>query len=125
VISSLNIVSTLTLLVQEKIKEISIFRTMGARSSSIRGIFLWKGILIGGSGVVFGTIGAFVLCVLLKRFQFISLPEVYYDRTLPVVFDPLVFIGVPLVSFLIVCIASWFPANGASRLTPLEGLREY
>lgn len=125
VISSLNIVSTLTLLVQEKMKEIAIFRTMGARASDIRGIFLWKGLLIGGSGVLGGTLGAFVLCLLLKRFQFISLPDVYYDRTLPVVFDPWVFLGVPLVSFIIVALASWFPAHGASRLTPLQGMREY
>ncbi len=125
VISSLNIVSTLTLLVQEKLKEIAIFRTMGARASDIRGIFLWKGLLIGGAGVVTGTVGAFLLCVLLKRYQFISLPDVYYDRTLPVVFDPWVFLGVPLVSFLIVGLASWYPAHGASRLTPLQGMREY
>ncbi len=125
VISSLNIVSTLTLLVQEKLKEIAIFRTMGARASDIRGIFLWKGLLIGGAGVVAGTVGAFLLCVLLRRYQFISLPDVYYDRTLPVVFDPWVFIGVPLVSFFIVGMASWFPAHGASRLTPLQGMRDY
>jgi lipoprotein-releasing system permease protein len=125
IISSLNIVSTLTLLVQEKIKEISILKTMGATSKSIRGIFLWKGILIGGSGVAFGTIGGLGICLLLRRFQFISLPEVYYDRTLPVTFDPAYFIGVPLISFLIVCAASWFPARGASKLTPLEGIREF
>jgi lipoprotein-releasing system permease protein len=125
IISSLNIVSTLTLLVQEKIKEISILKTMGATPKSIRAIFVWKGILIGGSGVFFGTVGALVICIMLKKYQFISLPEVYYDRTLPVTFDPVYLIGVPVVSFLIVCMASYFPARGAARLTPLEGIREY
>lgn len=125
IISSLNIVSTLTLLVQEKIKEISILKTMGATPASIRGIFVWKGILIGGSGVLFGTVGALGICLLLKRYQFISLPEVYYDRTLPVHFDPAYYLGVPVVSFLIVCLASYFPARGAARLTPLEGIREF
>jgi lipoprotein-releasing system permease protein len=125
IISSLNIVSTLTLLVQEKIKEISILKTMGATPKSIRAIFVWKGILIGGSGVFFGTVGALAICVALKKYQFISLPEVYYDRTLPVTFDPVYLIGVPVVSFLIVCLASYFPARGAARLTPLEGIREY
>jgi lipoprotein-releasing system permease protein len=125
IISSLNIVSTLTLLVQEKIKEISILKTMGATPKSIRAIFVWKGILIGGSGVFFGTVGALVICIMLKKYQFISLPEVYYDRTLPVTFDPVYLIGVPVISFLIVCIASYFPARGAARLTPLEGIREY
>lgn len=125
IISSLNIVSTLTLLVQEKIKEISILKTMGASSRSVRGIFIWKGFMIGGSGVFFGTLGAIAVCVALRRFQFITLPEVYYDRTLPVAFEPFYFIGVPLISFAIVCIASYYPARGASRLTPLEGIRDY
>jgi len=121
----LNIVSTLTLLVQEKIKEISIFKTMGATASDIRGIFIWKGLMIGGSGVLFGTIAASMVCLVLKKFQFIKLPDVYYDQTLPVNLDPLYFIGVPVISFLIVCAASWFPAKGASRLTPTQGMRGY
>lgn len=125
IISSLNIVSTLTLLVQEKIKEISILKTMGATPAHVRGIFLWKGVLIGGSGVLLGAIGGILICTVLKKFPFISLPEVYYDRTLPVSFDPVYFIGVPLISFVIVCVASYYPARGASRLTPLEGIREY
>ena len=122
-IASPNIVSTLTLVVQEKLKEISIFKTMGATSQNISGIFIWKGILIGGTGVGFGTLFALVACILLRRFQFIALPDVYYDRTLPVTFDATYFLGVPLVSFVIVCIASYFPAKRAAALTPLQGIR--
>ncbi len=124
-IASLNIVSTLTLLVQEKMKEISIFKTMGATPKNISGIFIWKGILIGGSGVFFGTLGALLICIVLRKFQFIALPDVYYDRTLPVTFDLAYFLGVPAISFGIVCVASYFPAKRAAALTPLEGLRGY
>jgi lipoprotein-releasing system permease protein len=122
-IASLNIVSTLTLLVQEKLTEISIFKTMGATRKNISGIFVWKGVLIGGTGVLAGTLFASTVCVLLKKFDFIVLPDVYYDRTLPVSFDPLYFLGVPLISFAIVCVASYFPAKRASELTPLQGIR--
>ncbi len=125
VISSLNIVSTLTLLVQEKIREISILKAMGAAPGKIRDIFVWKGILIGGTGVLFGALGAIGICILLSRYPFITLPDVYYDRTLPVSFDPVYFAGVPLISFVIVCIASYYPARGAAKLTPLEGIREF
>lgn len=122
-IASLNIVSTLSLLVQEKLTEISIFKTMGATRKNIAGIFVWKGILIGGTGVGFGTGFALVVCIALRKFDFIALPDVYYDRTLPVTFDPAYFLGVPLISFAIVCIASYFPAKRASELTPLQGIR--
>ena len=59
------------------------------------------------------------------KYQFISLPDVYYDRTLPVSFDVVYFLGVPIISFVIVCLASYYPARGASRLTPLEGIRDF
>jgi lipoprotein-releasing system permease protein len=122
-IASLNIVSTLSLLVQEKLTEISIFKTMGATRQNISGIFVWKGLMIGGTGVFFGTFFALVICISLRKFDFIALPDVYYDRTLPVSFDPFYFIGVPLVSFGIVCLASYFPAKRAAMLTPLDGIR--
>ena len=122
-IASLNIVSTLTLVVQEKVKEIAILKTLGATPKNISGIFVWKGLLIGGVGVLWGSIIAVLICVLLKKFQFIELPDVYYDRTLPVSFDPLYFLGVPVVSFLIVLIACYFPAKRASQLSPMEGIR--
>ncbi len=122
-IASLNIVSTLTLLVQEKLKEISILKTLGATPKNISQIFVWKGLLIGGVGVLWGSGIAVVICILLKRFQFIELPDVYYDRTLPVTFDLVYFLGVPLVSFAIVLIACYFPAKRAAQLTPLEGIR--
>ena len=122
-IASLNIVSTLTLLVQEKIKEIAILKTLGATGKNISSIFLWKGLFIGGAGVFWGTCVAAVICVCLKKFPFISLPDVYYDRTLPVSFNGLYFLGVPLVSFVIVLIACYFPAKRAAKLTPLEGIK--
>ncbi len=124
-IASLNIVSTLTLLVQEKIKEISILKTMGATPRNVRGIFVWKGTMIGGTGVVFGTLAALAICIGLRKFQFIALPDVYYDRNIPVTFDLAYFVGVPLISFVIVCFASYFPAKRAAKLTPLEGLRSF
>jgi lipoprotein-releasing system permease protein len=124
-IASLNIVSTLTLVVQEKLKEIAILKTLGARRRDISNIFVTKGVLIGGMGVVWGTGIAVAICVLLRNFQIITLPDVYYDRNLPVSFDPLYFVGVPAISFLIVLIASYFPAKRAAELTPLEGIRGF
>jgi lipoprotein-releasing system permease protein len=122
-IASLNIVSTLTLMVQEKIRDVTILRIMGSTSKKISGVFIWKGVLIGGLGVAWGTAIAIVVCVLLRNTEIITLPDVYYDRTMPVSFEWEYFIGVPLVSFGIVLLASWFPAKKAAELTPMEGIR--
>lgn len=122
-IASLNIVSTLTLMVQEKLKEIAILKTLGANSKQISEIYLRNGLWVGGVGVGAGTVFGVAVCWFLSRFPIIQLPEVYYDRTLPVDLDGWLVLGVSASSFFIVVLASYFPARQASRLTPLDGIR--
>src|SRR5690606_10623642 len=50
IVASFNIVTTLTLMVLEKKREIAILKAMGARDSEIGAIFLSEGLLIGGIG---------------------------------------------------------------------------
>lgn len=123
VVASFNIVTTLTLMVLEKKKEISILKAMGARRVEIASIFLGEGILIGGVGVGVGLLGGWILCFLLKRYQFIKLPDIYYDETLPVSFRMGYYVIVGLCAFVIVLLACVYPAKRASRLNPLDGIR--
>jgi lipoprotein-releasing system permease protein len=123
VVASFNIVTTLTLMVLEKKREISILKAMGARHSQVAAIFLAEGLLIGAVGVGGGVFLGLVLCSALKRYEFIQLPDVYYDRTLPVTFDPLYYFGVALCAFVIVLIACFYPSRRAAQLNPLDGIR--
>lgn len=123
IVASFNIVTTLTLMVLEKKKEISILKAMGARHGQVAAIFLAEGLLIGAVGVSGGVGLGFMLCSVLKRYEFITLPEIYYDRTLPVTFDPLYYFGVALCAFLIVIAACHYPSRRAARIHPLDGIR--
>jgi len=123
VVASFNIVTTLTLMVLEKRKEISILKTMGARNDHIAAMFLSEGLLIGALGVGGGVILAFVICCLLRRYEFIALPDIYYDRTLPVTFQPLYYFGVAGCAVVIVLFACLYPSKRAAMLNPLEGIR--
>ena len=122
-VASFNIVTTLTLMVQEKRKEIAILKTMGATTPQIGGIFLVEGIIIGGLGTVIGCSLAFGICEILKHYQFITLPEIYYDRSLPVIILPSYFAGIFCTAILIVTFASLIPALRAARLDPLDSIR--
>jgi len=123
VVASFNIVTTLTMMVLEKRKEIAILKAMGARDGQVGAIFLSEGILIGTIGVLLGLVSAAILCALLGRYEFIVLPDIYYDRTLPVVFDPWIFIGVGSVALFIVLAASLYPARRAVAFHPMDGIR--
>ena len=113
---SFNIVTTLTLLVLEKKREISIMKAMGARHGQVAAVFLAEGILIGGIGVGGGIFFGFILCMLLRRYEFIKLPDIYYDRTLPVTFDATYYLLVATCAVLIVLAACLYPSRRAARL---------
>ncbi|MCM0606101.1 MAG: ABC transporter permease [Xanthomonadaceae bacterium] len=122
-VASFNIVTTLTLMVQEKRREIAILKTMGATTPHIGGIFLVEGLTIGGLGTLLGTVTSFTVCQLLKRYQFITLPDIYYDRSLPVIILPSYFAGIFVTALIIVMSASIIPALRVARLDPLTGIR--
>lgn len=124
VVASFNIVSTLTLMVIEKRREISILKAMGARDSQIGAIFLSEGIFIGSFGVGAGILLGGLICLVLKSSNLISLPEVYYDRTLPVTFNGLYYVLVAGISFGIVLLSAVSPSKKAARLNPLTGIRQ-
>ena len=123
VVASFNIVTTLTLMVLEKKREIAIMKAMGARHGQVAAVFLAEGILIGGLGVLGGAFVGFILCSILKRYEFIKLPDVYYDRTLPVTFDPWYYVLVSVCALMIVLFACLYPSRRAARLNPLDGIR--
>jgi lipoprotein-releasing system permease protein len=123
VVASFNIVTTLTLMVLEKKREISILKAMGARNDHIAAMFLSEGLLIGGLGVGSGLVLAFTICSILRRYEFITLPDVYYDRTLPVTFQPMYYFGVAVCAIVIVLLACLYPSKRAAELNPLDGIR--
>ncbi len=123
-VGSLNIVSTLVLMVMEKKKDIAILKTMGASSKSIMKIFMIQGLIIGFVGMLFGLGTGLGICFLLKKYQFISLPaDVYYISKLPVQVQVTDVITICVCAVVIAFLATIYPAKYASKLSPVEILR--
>jgi lipoprotein-releasing system permease protein len=123
-VASFNIASSLIMMVMEKKKDIAILRAMGATGKQIRRIFVFKGMVIGLIGTLLGGCLGTILCGLLARYHFIELPaDIYGISTLPVKLEMLDVILIS-VSALIICFAATlYPAHQASKLNPVEAIR--
>ena len=123
-VAAFNIVSTLTMVVADKTKEIGILKAMGMPAKSIRRIFFAQGVVIGVVGTFLGLIIGFGAAIGLDKYKFIKLdPQVYFIDHLPVATQPEDVIMIVLASIAIAAIATLYPSIQASRLFPLEAIR--
>jgi lipoprotein-releasing system permease protein len=123
-VACFNILSTLIMLVLEKTKEISILKSMGARDASIMKIFVVEGLTIGAVGTAMGLLLGLASCSFIERYGLRLDPDVYYISNLPVNADGAQFLMVAGISLALSYLATLYPSIKASRLSPVDGLRE-
>jgi len=123
-VACFNILSTLIMLVLEKTKEISILKSMGARDASVMKIFVIEGLTIGAVGTAMGLLLGVASCSFIEKFGLQLDPDVYYISNLPVNVDGAQFLMVAAISLALSYLATLYPATKASRLSPVDGLRE-
>jgi len=123
-VAAFNIVSTLTMVVRDKQREIGILKAMGLGSASVRRVFLIQGAVIGGVGTALGLTVGLTLGVLLDKYHLIALdPKIYYIDHLPVIMEPGDVCLIALLSLLVATAATLYPAVQAAKLYPVEAIR--
>jgi lipoprotein-releasing system permease protein len=123
-VASLNIVTTLIMMVLEKERDIAILTAMGATSKTIMHVFMLQGLIIGVIGTVVGGLLGVGVCRILDTYRLIQLPaEVYSIAYVPFHVRILDVFAVTGTALLISFLATLYPARSASRLNPVEILR--
>lgn len=123
-VASLNIVSTLTLMVMEKGRDIAIITAMGGTSATINAIFMLQGLIIGVAGTLAGSVLGCVAALYMDRYKIFRLePQVYSIPYVPFRLEAGDVLLVAAVAVLISFLATLYPARAASRLDPVEALR--
>lgn len=132
IIAAFNIISSLTMLVQRKTKDIAILRTMGMGRKPLVHIFIIMGSFIGAAGTLIGTGLGLLLALNLNTLRLwienasgwrLYYEEVYWLTHLPskvVTTDVMIVAG---MSLLIAFLATLYPAWRAAKLDPVEALR--
>ena len=132
IVAAFNIISGLTILVKNKIKDIAILKSIGVLNKSIIKIFFLVGTLIGTSATIFGiilgvTFSFYVenLRVFLSTFLNISLfpEEIYFLSSMPSEINPFSIFIISMSSILITIVVSIFPALKAAKLDPIQALK--
>jgi lipoprotein-releasing system permease protein len=123
-IAALNIITTLTMMVIEKHKDIAILRAQGATPRAIRRIFILQGAIIGVIGAASGLALGLAACWIANKYRLISIPaEIYSVSYVTLQVRAIDCIWVALLAIVICLLATLYPSRTASRLTPVEGLR--
>jgi lipoprotein-releasing system permease protein len=123
-VAAFNIVSTLTMTVGDRTKEIGILRAMGMTSGQIRRIFVAQGVVVGVVGTVVGTVCGLAIAVAVGRYRLVSLdPTVYFIDHLPVYLQVSDVATVIVASLAIAALATVYPSSQAARLEPVEAIR--
>lgn len=97
-ISTLNLVASLSLLILDKNHDIATLRSMGMTRRQIRGIFRIEGIMIAAIGIVAGLLIGFIVCFLQQHFGIVKMGNDFVVSAFPVAMRPLDF----LLTFLLV-----------------------
>ncbi|MEM1377549.1 MAG: FtsX-like permease family protein, partial [Pseudomonadota bacterium] len=132
IVASLNIISSLIMLVKEKGRGIAILRTMGATQSAILRIFIMAGTGVGVVGTGVGVIIGVLVCLNIKGIQqFINWvsgtevwdPTVRFLTDIPARIDPWETLAAVGLALALSFFAAILPAMRAARLDPVEALR--
>ena len=123
-VAALNIVSTLILMVMEKVRDIGTLVALGATSKGILGLFVLQGVIIGVFGTFLGLAGGVTTSLVMDHYRLIQLdPNVYFVPFVPFRVKVIDSAAIALLAVAISFVATIYPAWRASRLDPVEALR--
>ncbi len=121
-VASFNIVGTLTMIVNEKQREIAILKAMGSTPGAIMRIFMLNGLVIGIVGTGIGVPLGYTFLWLIQNYWTFD-ASVYYISRIPVHILPLDVILVATSAILISFAATFYPSWQAAKLDPVSALR--
>jgi len=112
-LAAVGLYGVLSTIVRQRTAEIGMRMVFGAPRASILNLVVGEGLRLTAAGVVVGLIGAFAVTRVLANMLVGVHPA-----------DPTTFAGIVVLFVVIAATASWLPARRASRLDPMQAIRE-
>ncbi|MGF1671947.1 MAG: FtsX-like permease family protein, partial [Balneolaceae bacterium] len=123
IVAAFNLIGAILMMVLERIRDIGILKTIGAKNKSIRRIFLMEGLFVATIGLIIGIGISIFFNWAQGSYRIIPLAEEnYYMSYVPVEPHMLDFFIVAAVTFFLCTLASWLPARTAAKTDPVQVL---
>tara|TARA_B100001971_G_scaffold70379_1_gene64878 strand:+ start:1099 stop:2310 length:1212 start_codon:yes stop_codon:yes gene_type:complete len=132
IVAAFNIISSLTILVKNKTRDIGILKSIGVQNFSIKKIFFLVGFIIGTSATLFGVIIGTLFSIYIENIrEFISSlfnislfpEEIYFLSTMPSEINIQSIFLISICSIFTTIIVSIYPAFKASKLDTVKTLK--
>ena len=123
-VACITLISGMLIIILDKKRFIGLIRSLGARRSKVRSVFIYMALKVAITGMIIGNGLMLLLLYFQNRFHLIPLnPEAYYIDFVPVEFNWPLFgilnLGVAFIIYLSLILPSWF----ASGISPAETMR--
>lgn len=123
-VASFNIISTIMMMVHDKLPQISMLKALGWTRRQTFTLFLLIGSTMALTGAVLGLGFGRALCAVLEWKSIIDLPaDIYMFSRLPVEIRPIEWAAICVFSVLLALFSTLWPSYRVSRQSPVEGLR--
>lgn len=123
-VASFTLVSSMFILILERVRTIGILRALGAGSSLVRDIFVHMSLRTVLIGLAIGNVAGIGLTLIQRTWHVVPLnPEMYYLSSVPATLEPwglvALNVGVVAISWLVLVV----PARLASRIDPATAVK--
>lgn len=123
-VATVSMISTLLVLILERTQMIGVLKSMGARNSVIRKVFLIQAAYIIVIGLFFGNLLGIGLAWLQKTYGFIQLDaETYYMSVVPINMDLFSILALNVATLALVLLFMVLPVMVTSKIEPAKSIR--
>lgn len=123
-VAAISIANTMTMSTYERTKEIGIMKVLGCNLGNIRSMFLTEAAFIGLLGGIAGVGLSFILSVILNKIVAPTIMSEQFGLEANISAIPIWLVGLAIVFAAIIgMLAGFFPAQRATKLSPLAAIR--
>jgi len=123
-VACFNMASVLLIMIMERTQMIGLLKAMGAANKLVRRIFVYRGMILMGKGMLLGNVLGIGLAFLQDTFKIVPLdPQNYYMDYVPIQWDWQMVVLLNLLTFMIISLVLFLPTRIITGISPIQSIR--